>query len=570
MAPSSFLLLIVTGCASLPTEPLAGATAGSLERVLSPGCAGSPYTSVQAALDAAVDGDVVEVCPGTWYERLVIDGKALTLRSLAGADLTTVDAQTWGRALQIRGGADVTVEGLTFANGRGGDGGNVTCDDSALRLRDSVSRNGEAGSGGGLSAVNCVGLVERTTFHDNLATWSGGGAFVVGDDFAVTDDTFRDNDADDQGGGLYLEGSGLVGDDTFEGNRANHGGGAYVLNGWGELRDNVVSANTSSDDGAGIYVFGGAPTVVGNTFVDNDSDDEAGGLRVKLSAAEVRRNSFVNNHADYRGGAVKVSHGDSVLEGNTYDGNSTWVTAGAVLLYESGSTLRDETFLDNTAAVDGGAVAVLSGWLPVTISDSTFQGNHADDRGGHLVVEAPGTRVTLRRLSLDGGEADRGGALYATDTELQIDNVLLTSNTAAVSGGAMYLDGVAGTLANDVFMWNSSPQGSAVTFADPAGLDVVNTVFRLSTTGAAVRLLSGLAPTFRYDDFSGNSRNVSGMPSPIGTNGNLTVAPSFVNAAGGDFRLRPTSGLVDRGDPAITDPNGSRSDLGIYGGPHSW
>jgi len=47
--------------------------------------------------------------------------------------------------------------------------------------------------------------------------------------------------------------------------------------------------------------------------------------------------------------------------------------------------------------------------------------------------------------------------------------------------------------------------------------------------------------------------------------GNIFVDPMFVSAA--DFRLQAYSPLIDAGDPAEHDPDGSRSDIGAYGGP---
>src|SRR4051812_46905872 len=47
------------------------------------------YTRIQDAIDAGVDGDAIEVCAGTWQERPVVQGKALTLRG-AGADVSVI------------------------------------------------------------------------------------------------------------------------------------------------------------------------------------------------------------------------------------------------------------------------------------------------------------------------------------------------------------------------------------------------------------------------------------------------------------------------------------------------
>jgi hypothetical protein len=77
----------------------------------------------------------------------------------------------------------------------------------------------------------------------------------------------------------------------------------------------------------------------------------------------------------------------------------------------------------------------------------------------------------------------------------------------------------------------------------------------------------GVPPTFAFDDFHGNAGGFAGMGDPIGQGGNLALAPLFVNAPAGDFHLAPGSPLVDAGDPAVTDPDGSAADIGRYGGP---
>jgi hypothetical protein len=40
----------------------------------------------------------------------------------------------------------------------------------------------------------------------------------------------------------------------------------------------------------------------------------------------------------------------------------------------------------------------------------------------------------------------------------------------------------------------------------------------------------------------------------------------FADGAGGDFTLMPGSPCVDAGDPAYVDGDGSRADMGIFGG----
>ncbi|MEZ4241964.1 MAG: hypothetical protein R3F59_38600, partial [Myxococcota bacterium] len=58
-----------------------------------------------------------------------------------------------------------------------------------------------------------------------------------------------------------------------------------------------------------------------------------------------------------------------------------------------------------------------------------------------------------------------------------------------------------------------------------------------------------------------------GMPSAMGLDGNVDYTPWFVDRDHGDYHLRSTSPVIDLGDPSILDPDGTRSDMGRYGGP---
>lgn len=54
-----------------------------------------------------------------------------------------------------------------------------------------------------------------------------------------------------------------------------------------------------------------------------------------------------------------------------------------------------------------------------------------------------------------------------------------------------------------------------------------------------------------------------------GGSGGLYDDPLFVDPENGDYRLRPDSPCIDAGDLNLLDPDGSRSDMGAFGGPDS-
>ena len=60
------------------------------------------------------------------------------------------------------------------------------------------------------------------------------------------------------------------------------------------------------------------------------------------------------------------------------------------------------------------------------------------------------------------------------------------------------------------------------------------------------------------------------MADPTGTDGNISMDPHYLVAplaVDWDLHLSTTSPLIDAGDPTILDPDGSPSDIGVYGGP---
>lgn len=68
-----------------------------------------------------------------------------------------------------------------------------------------------------------------------------------------------------------------------------------------------------------------------------------------------------------------------------------------------------------------------------------------------------------------------------------------------------------------------------------------------------------------YNDAKGNSPDYCDNASA--GSGSLSVAPGFVNEVGGDFRLSANSSIRNSGKPGYNDPDGTRGDLGAYGGP---
>jgi hypothetical protein len=79
-----------------------------------------------------------------------------------------------------------------------------------------------------------------------------------------------------------------------------------------------------------------------------------------------------------------------------------------------------------------------------------------------------------------------------------------------------------------------------------------------------IRKYSQNNPTIKYNNVWGNNQDYVNF-TPDSTN--ISVNPMYVNPDSQDLHLQKYSPLIDAGDPTILDKDGTRSDIGLYGGP---
>jgi hypothetical protein len=160
------------------------------------------------------------------------------------------------------------------------------------------------------------------------------------------------------------------------------------------------------------------------------------------------------------------------------------------------------------------------------------------------------------------------GALYASTDEDHYDDTNTFENTL-VQGNAYQIYG-------SFEFRNSILEGGSITAVDVYDFDLESSVFLDAAcafsntwTGADTKVTP--SQTIAYNDFFGLAREGCDGTTYSGAEGNLSADPEFVDAAAGDYRTSATSPLVDAGidEDAYDDPDGSRNDIGLYGGPRS-
>jgi len=304
------LLLVLGGAttAVVADEP----QAGDITVCLGGGC---DHSTIQAGVDAALDGDVIKVAGGTYTgvelrpradftttgvvtqvvyisKEVSIQGGYTTTNWMtpnAEAYPTTVDAGGQGRGVYITGDISPTIEGLRIT---GGDA--------------NVLPNTEWGSnhGGGIFVYSATAVIAGNWVFGNNATFGGGIAVLLSDKVTITSNRFTSNTVGVIGGGMVIDsvGGGEVSDNVIENNEAYFGGGIHVfqsdiavVDNWFQankagglggavslirnrttLSGNLISANMGEGGAGGVWVSGGFPTFVNNAIIDNTGPDGSG------------------------------------------------------------------------------------------------------------------------------------------------------------------------------------------------------------------------------------------------------------------------------------------------------
>ena len=497
---------------------------------------GGDVPDLEAALAVAADGDVLVLAPIVHPGPVTLANRTLTIEG-AGATLSA----TTGRPLTVVGGA-VTVRDLRLT-----------------------------------SPVGCIEALDAELSLDGVYLDSCGGAGL-------------------DGGGLLATGSAIEGTDLLvDGGRADRGGGLFV------------------EDGSLV--------VADSTFTDNASlAGEGGAIHAVASEVEVTGSSFDANQPGFSsgllvGGAVFAGPGSVVnLGGSTFSDNMA-VRGGAVAVDED-VVLRvlGCSFSDNTAYLGGAHLAVgvrgsLSsvGALPtadVLVAASTFSGGapgplhvvaadtvlieqteFGDGAPGHLVdlglSDASLIGCTLGAdLHVLGFTAWAAGVGLVTGSLTVADSLFLGSRGVTFPGDLLvqrtsFLDPT-GPYAIDAtgeaaVLRNVGVLGGATGARVEAGALVENGLF--VDVGTGITWPNGVpAPEIRWSTFWD-----VGQPAKNGNlwtyPGNATVDPLLTawsddgDPTNDDLVLTAASPLVDGGNPALFDPDGSRSDGGGLGGP---
>ena len=454
------------------------ATSADTITVCAEGC---DHTSINEAIAAANDGDIIRLAAETYQEGEQIDtrGKSITIEGSGMENegpTTVLDGADLHRVLGIPGGTVVlrhlrVQNGHSVAAGDGEGGGGIRAANASLTVDHCVITTNWAGEGGGLRLENCVTeiLASEVTHNQAYGDYSagisgnGGGLCILGGATSVVASTIAYNHSEwGDGGGCICTGELDLVDTEFINNGAI---AKYFL-----LTGNLNAGTASVTD---CVLRGGS---------------------VSLGDAEIRGTVFEGGEVSIGNGRVVESTFNSI-DGPLYGGGCSCCTTGGSAI-SLGSTEFDSCQFLNLVASD--APTAVGGSL---FTNCVFEGNESRSTGGYSAGGAvggalkPSLGARIEGCQFRQNSAGSAGAVAATNATIL--NSIFESNQALGagmacdkteyfpgSGGGVMLTG--GIVDGCTFEWNVAADTGQALHAD--GTEVSNSSFcggtDLLTTGA--------------------------------------------------------------------------------------
>tara|TARA_R110002096_G_scaffold436051_1_gene666251 strand:- start:3154 stop:4707 length:1554 start_codon:yes stop_codon:yes gene_type:complete len=346
-----------------------------------------------------------------------------------------------------------------------------------------------------------------------LAMFNVGASVVEG--FAITGGTGQCSQWYCEGGGLYIDSTGSK---TIR------------------IAYNEITGNSVEHEGHNT-ARGGGVAATGNVlfyrnYIHHNRAERAGGITgqgIRLVENRIEHNT---GYGDHGGGVVLFGEGNELIEnrivGNELGRKLGYGWGGGVLIASPGTTFisKGNTITGNFAASGGSGVFIDDGAKGVMTNDLIVANQCGEKGAAGLVVDA-----------LD--ETGKTGSVVDV-VNVTIANNLCSSNQG--QGNAIWAQGK-GTIVrvSNSILWNNGADS------------LVN--------------LRGEAQVSGHYTLSEHALEGSQ---------NLSVDPGFIDAANGNFELRPTanstkgSPAIDTGDPKSSyelepEPNGGRINLGAFG-----
>ncbi len=315
------------------------------------------FSSIQAGVVAAQNGDVIQVAPGNYSGGVTID-KSLILESTEGPNATTIELQPSTGSLYVNA-PNVTIQGFTIkgfdynATHLASENIFVTPAAKNVLIQNNTILVGQIGPN--TNGDDGIGILTTYTTSSNVSSVivtgnvfkpvydSGWRAFYINpgvSNFVFSGNTIIGNFS---GASVVQAGNGLVKDNAIDGNGTSAGFGTWGYPNASIYGHTMFTNNTISGTNAGISIWETDDvTITDNTLEMNGMGVWVGnfsGIPFNGSTISVSQNTFKNNTVQYVD-ATNTTSIPQILSQNTFDRAVTVLHSG-LLLHTIWSSIAD-------------------------------------------------------------------------------------------------------------------------------------------------------------------------------------------------------------------------------------
>jgi parallel beta-helix repeat protein len=280
--------------------------------------------TIQAAINAANNGDTVLVAPGTYVENINFNGKAITVKSSAGPAATIIDGNTNGSVVTFNTNETTSsvLSGFTIRNGLSsfsspglGFGGGIYISGASPTITGNVITGNQAAQGTGIAVQGASPIIQNNKISENtnipccVPGGLGGGGILLLDTVSpqILNNLITNNTLDGaEGGGLtlYSAGTPTIQGNLISGNSVSGlepaavGGGMWIVNFSNPLIVQNIIVGNSADQGAGIVSSpstynGGSGTLLVNNTIANNNARQLFGSALQVGGTTVLFNNLI-------------------------------------------------------------------------------------------------------------------------------------------------------------------------------------------------------------------------------------------------------------------------------------
>jgi len=321
-----------------------------------------------------------------------------------------------------------------------------------------------------------------------------------------------------------------------------------ILDGENRAWHVVIGADDAKLDGFIIqsgYANGGFP------------DNCGGGMLNHHVSPEVENCVFTSNDAGFHGAGMANIHSSASVKNCIFRINVA-ANNGAGVYNDDQFGIDGYLQFDNCVFGPGNSCrfggGMYNSWCEVAVNDCRFNNNLANHNGGGLYNTS--ARVTARRCVFTENHAYDGGGVYmngiAGEDLTRLENCLIETNTAYVSGGGVYLLRASSSLINCTIVENAAIYAGGIGCWHSEAEFVNCVVWGNVAYNAwpAIEIGTEVIPEIEYCDIDQDGYGLEGS-GQADADGNIRLDPLFAAGPLGDWYLSHTAAGQGADSPCV-------------------